>query len=548
MKNFSTTVSALPKLTSSSTKENTFLTSTSDDILFATHQVDKINRIGWLSELNKLKPWERINNSNIYSKHGKTNISLVRNIKKKVKKNNIKDFNWSSQNYYSQNELDKIFDGMQIVNQVKTKDETKKLSKDPYLDLYSFTKQSREICANNMFLDLMKEERKKYNNIIKETNDALVRETNNLNNDIKIFENFKESVKEKGRKIENILNKLINDNKKLFEKQKKYNQEHRSILDEIEKIIRIILNMKHYVLFTNNLLGGDKNFLKENLIEKLEIKNNREKEIEDACNLLFKDFERIIIDDDYNSEIKESLNDDSKLITVFKIMEDNILKNLNQKEEYFKQKQFFMENNELNLKYLNQKIKNAEEQYEIYLNEKNNLLNEIENISFNNEKNNFTKNCIDLINNINNEIKNYENKNKIKNKKKEDEEEDYENIHIKSIIENIFKYLEKIEMNVNNHIFNLNIFENENFKLFTEICEDVKKHNRFNKILIEKQKLFEEVERKNYKLQQKHNNILILGRSRWKNPIPPKILEKFRVKKEINVEEKEEKYEMVYYK
>ena len=60
--------------------------------------------------------------------------------KKKVKKTDFKDFNWSSQNYYNQNQLDKIFDGIQIVKQVKTKDETKKLSKDPYLDLYNFTK------------------------------------------------------------------------------------------------------------------------------------------------------------------------------------------------------------------------------------------------------------------------------------------------------------------------------------------------------------------------------------------------------------------------
>jgi hypothetical protein len=99
MKNFSTTVSLLPKVKTSTLKENTFLTSTSDDILFATHQVDKINRIGWLNSLNKLKPWERISNSNIYSKHGKTNISLINNIKKKVKKTDFKDSNWSSQNY-----------------------------------------------------------------------------------------------------------------------------------------------------------------------------------------------------------------------------------------------------------------------------------------------------------------------------------------------------------------------------------------------------------------------------------------------------------------
>jgi hypothetical protein len=49
MKNFSKTVSALPKVKTSSIKDNTFLTSTSDDILFATHKVDKINRIGWLN-------------------------------------------------------------------------------------------------------------------------------------------------------------------------------------------------------------------------------------------------------------------------------------------------------------------------------------------------------------------------------------------------------------------------------------------------------------------------------------------------------------------
>ncbi len=134
---------------------------------------------------------------------------------------------------------------------------------------------------------------------------------------------------------------------------------------------------------------------------------------------------------------------------------------------------------------------------------------------------------------------------KIKKIKKKEDEYDF---NVKSNIENIFKYLEKLETNVNNNISNLNKFENEDFKLFSEICENIKKNNRFNKFLIEKQKLFEEAELKKYKLQQKHNNIVILGRSRWKNPIPPKILGKFRIKKEIIVEDKEDKYEMVYYK
>ena len=96
---------------------------------------------------------------NIYSESGKSNYSVLSDLRKKLRiQTEKKDIDFNNNNYYNKYELEKIFDGFQIVNQVKTKDITKQLSKEPYLDLNSFKPQSREICIKNILLDLMKDE------------------------------------------------------------------------------------------------------------------------------------------------------------------------------------------------------------------------------------------------------------------------------------------------------------------------------------------------------------------------------------------------------
>ena len=197
-----------------STRNSTFLTLTTDDTAFALGQVGKINRDKYLREQYNLKPWEKID-TNIYLSSGKSNYSILQDLKKKIRiQTEMKDIDFNNNKYYNKYDLEKIFDGLQIVNQVKTKDVTKQLSKEPYSDLNSFKAQSREICIKNMLLDLMRDERQK---IILETNErenALKSGFDDLNKDINSFEKFKDNLKLQERKTEQILSKLTQDNKK----------------------------------------------------------------------------------------------------------------------------------------------------------------------------------------------------------------------------------------------------------------------------------------------------------------------------------------------
>ena len=247
----SESTSSLPLI---STRNSTFLTLTTDDKAFALGQIGQIEKENYLKLQYTLKPWEK-GNMNIYSESGKSNYSVLSDLRKKLRiQTEMKDIDFNNNNYYNKYELEKIFDGFQIVNQVKTKDITKQLSKEPYLDLNSFKAQSREICIKNMLLDLMKDERQK---IIIETNErekALEKEFDDLNKDMNAFENFKNNLKVQERKTEQILSKLTQDNKKLFEKKKKVTQEHRTILDEIEKSIIVTHSKPKICLLIQTLL------------------------------------------------------------------------------------------------------------------------------------------------------------------------------------------------------------------------------------------------------------------------------------------------------
>ena len=251
--NHFTNVSILPSISTqfsnnkSPTQTNTsisttFLTNSSDDINFALNQIKKLKSDLNLSLKHTKKIWE-ITPENIYENHGQNNHNLLTNIHLKTKDYNkidpIKRIDWANQRYYTNEQASKIFDSLQILKQSQRKNESKKYSKTPYTDLKTFTQQSKEICLNNMFIDIMLDEKKKINDEIEEKNYVLQKELKNLNKDIELFDNFKMKLNKKNKTIEKQLLKVQNENKKLFEIKRKLNSEHRILLDEMEKTIII---------------------------------------------------------------------------------------------------------------------------------------------------------------------------------------------------------------------------------------------------------------------------------------------------------------------
>ena len=177
---------SLPRLSSRST---TFLTSSTDDVSFAQNQINKITRSNDLREYYKLKPWEKSMVS-VFKEEGKSNFMLLSDIRKKISIENksVKDINWSNQKYFTQEQLDKFFDASQIMRRVNNK----KQCKEPFIDLFTYASQSKEICVRNMLIDLMNEERRKISRNQKEISNALQQSICELNNDIVLFDNFKE--------------------------------------------------------------------------------------------------------------------------------------------------------------------------------------------------------------------------------------------------------------------------------------------------------------------------------------------------------------------
>ena len=490
------------------TISTTFLTNSSDDINFALNQVKKLKSDLNLSSKSPKKIWEIIP-ENIYESHGKNNHCILSNIHLKTKDYNkidpIKRIDWANQRYYSNEQASKIFDSLQILKQSQRKSENKHL----YTDLKTFTQQSKEICLNNMFIDLILEEKKKINDEIEEKNYVLQKELKNLNKDIELFDNFKLKINKKNKAIEKQLLKVQNENKKLFEIKRKLNSEHRILLDEMEKTIRNIINMKHYATFTNKILDGkiineeDENNLK------IEIKNNKELELEEYCQTLEKNFEN------FELKNKEELDVDN-FYYMYIIMENKILKNIKIKENYDYEindiKNEF--NNVVEIDLLN-KIKLMEDEYQMFLKEKIKLDKEINNINY--TKNNYFQYCEELLFDLESSIITSKELNSYKN--------EFTKNNIFKTITVLTNKINSLENLINFHIDNLNEYEKEDSLLFNDICIKNKKALRYALYLknIKQERINLENKRKSFENKFKQN--FITGRGRDKLPVPPKILE-----------------------
>ena len=521
--NHFTNVSILPSISTqfsnnkSPTQTNTsisttFLTNSSDDINFALNQIKKLKSDLNLSLKHPKKIWE-ITPENIYENHGQNNHNLLTNIHLKTKDYNkidpIKRIDWANQRYYTNEQASKIFDSLQILKQSQRKNESKKYSKTPYTDLKTFTQQSKEICLNNMFIDLILEEKKKINDEIEEKNYVLQKELKNLNKDIELFDNFKMKINKKNKTIEKQLLKVQNENKKLFEIKRKLNSEHRILLDEMEKTIRSIINMKHYATFTNNILDGKIVNEEENENLKMEIKNNKELELEEFCQTLEKNFEN------FELKNKEDLDEDN-FYYMFLMMENKILNNIKIKENYDYELKDIKNEFKIVVEIdLLKKLKLIEDEYQMYLKEKIKLEKEINDINY--TKNNFFQYCEELLFDFETSILTSKEINNYKN--------EFNKNNILKTIPMITNKLNSLENLINFHINNLNECEKEDALLLNDVCVKNKKALRIELYLknIKQEKINLELKRKSFENKLNHN--FMTGRGRDKLPVPPKILE-----------------------
>ena len=529
----------ISSLNKNSLNKSVFMTIT-DDIGFAKMQIDKINQSIVKEGENELKPWFKKMNNNIYICNGKTNYQIMKELNKKFKiiKNNkdIKKINWSKQSYYNRKELNNIFNGYNISKKIMNKYEVKRKVKDRGFYLDEFISQTKNISMENLKLNLLKSEKDKI--FIKENQyeKALEYEKKSLEKDIENFDSFKLEVKRKMKDDEMKLIKLIQNNKLLYETNKKLSHEYKYTIEEIIRYIKLIINYKSYADFIHKLLGGGSKVLNINLNQYINFRNWSEKDLDKYIKNVLKELNIFIIELAFDEKTVDILSDNSRLDNLFKIMEENILKVVEEKEDFEKEEKKIMEENMNNYNKLMKDYENNKIKYELYLKELEEEEKKVGNITadpqledYYSEMNFLLEDLCNYVNTIN-KIFNISDINNTR--------ESFNSTLSKVGTETQFLYSKKLQNCLNDLKLKEFIIED----LINEINEDVKKDPQLTKIIMsqvrlenriektEKEKKIKQIEEfnKKQKIINKIGQFIVKEKFKYKEQIPYHIIKQRR--------------------
>ena len=519
--------------TSRNRTDSTFLTVSTDDVSFASNQIRKITQKFHLQNYYNKKPWDKDANNNIFLTSGKSNFMLINEVKNKLKtKKPLKELNTNMNSYIPNDQHDKIIEASHILKRY----ENRKDCKEPYIDIYTYKTQSKEICIKNMLIDLMNEERMKLNKHEQEISRALTLNQRDLDKDIALFDTFTNDVRIKSKEIENRLGRVMQENKHSIDRKKKHTQDHRVILDEMEKTLRQIITLKFYAVFVHTILGGGKKYIKSKLPDKLEIKDNREQELVEYTQQICDEL-GFLLDDEDDKECQRILSDPEEVMNIYEQCENNILKFIAQRDEFIKERNAIANNQKENIDDLLMKYNLHEEEYQGYLNEHNYLEQRINDIK---EGMIFDEFFIDALNYICEidalivgpplKMKEKLPKHKIINK----------------VLERSNSCLEQVELNINKMIEELECYEEENSELFNKCVNKRKKDNKLKRYLQEKETIEEKLEERARRLNSKMGHVVIRGRGRYPEPIPLHILKNRKANK-ITITDNTDEFKMLEY-
>lgn len=498
------------------TSSTTFLTSSTDDISFAAKQIQKINKKIFLQEYYNKKPWNKDSNNNIFLENGKSNFMLLHEIKKKLlHKQSLKDINWHSQRYFNEKQFNKVLDASHIVKQHETRKETV----EPYIDIHTYKQQSKQICINNMLISILNNERNKIQQKQQAISNALVQSHNDLDKDISMFDTFKSDMRKQMKQNEINLSKVSLHNKQLLEMKKKCMQDHRLILDEIEKTIRQIITHKYYAVFVHTLLGNGEKIVCSSIPDKIEIKYNREVELmeyaEHICNeMLF------LLNNNTNTNTNTSAIDvdvdTERIINIFEQSENNIIRLIKLKEEYDVERGNIIQQHASTINELEQKYKLHETEYNACVSEVNELEKEIHMINNNINVDEFIMNALNYLFELDEVIVGTPLKSKDNNLPK------IKLLH--KVLDRSILRLRKLENNINTYLYEIEMNKNENTELFNKCIDERKKEIKLLRYFKEKEQQSLQQNEKAKNLNSKLKLFVFKGRKKYAGPIPLHIL------------------------
>ena len=315
-----------------------------DDDYFAMASIQKIDST-IKKRVNKELIWKE-KHQNIYDIYTSKNRLDINNIKNRVKENlsgvhiNLKK-EVNKNNYFPSDNIETINEAKEILNTMqktimKEKLVTKKYNQMNHVDLHSFREHNRNICLNNILINIIKTESNKIKKKENVVTQALKEANEDFDKDTKIFEKLTKTEIINFRNKEIKLDEAIRQNRVLIDEIRKKNSEQHNIRQEAKKYIKDILSYIKYENFIKTIMTMEE----ENSLPD-DIYNNKEK-IKFNISSDEKEFDLLVknIIKEYYSDNKIILEDDitpQMVINLLQGMESNIINALELRDLIYKE-------------------------------------------------------------------------------------------------------------------------------------------------------------------------------------------------------------------
>ena len=351
-------------------------------------------------------------------------------------------------------------------------------------NMFSFLTEKARISRKNVLIKLLLEQKNIYDKTTIEHQKIITEMKKNIDNDENNFETLIKSQKVSSRKLEELLEQLLQRKRNLLIEQYHLRQEIRSRLDERQKILERIDEYRLIAKFVTKALGGRGKLFEFNLT-RYESHNNdidndyiSEKETQRVLQrfqfLLNYDPDVCYINQDDIDILNEvtSLNYSDLLFHQLWKKEDFILNNLRKNEILNKEIVYLEENDEKRLSYLKSKIALLEKELiynkEIYKSEKEEYEKVAEKLL--NDDSDFENLIIELYNYYINE--------KNQNQNKKNKKSIATSFDIKTYISSLQKELIEKEEKLNELKFKMDKYANEDKILFDKVVSDARAENK----------------------------------------------------------------------
>ena len=351
-------------------------------------------------------------------------------------------------------------------------------------NMFSFLTEKARISRKNVLIKLLLEQKNIYDKTTIEHQKIITEMKKNIDNDENNFETLIKSQKVSSRKLEELLEQLLQRKRNLLIEQYHLRQEIRSRLDERQKILERIDEYRLIAKFVTKALGGRGKLFEFNLTRYESHNNNidndyiSEKETQRVLQrfqfLLNYDPDVCYINQDDIDILNEvtSLNYSDLLFHQLWKKEDFILNNLRKNELLNKEIVYLEENDEKRLSYLKSKIALLEKELiynkEIYKSEKEEYEKVAEKLL--NDDSDFENLIIELYNYYINE--------KNQNQNKKNKKSIATSFDIKTYISSLQKELIEKEEKLNELKFKMDKYANEDKILFDKVVSDARAENK----------------------------------------------------------------------